>query len=261
MHRTLLEIGPLTIHSYGFFLALSFAVGIWLAGIRAEKRGIPSERITDVSLIIIIVTIVGARGLYVAAHWRQFEGRWLDMFRTWEGGLTMYGGAVPAAIIAMWFLRRWGVDAWKAADAIAPSMALGVGLTRIGCFLSGCCFGAPTDLPWGVVFPPDCHAGSVHPGEPLHPAQLYESAVGFTVFGLLMWMDRRPLPAGRLFLLLVAFYGISRFFMDMVREYDATAFPLSGVPLTLNQWVSIGMVLFAVWKFRARRLLPARAPR
>ena len=146
MHRTLIDFGWLQIHSYGFFLAMSFALGIWLAGRRAERRGIPSERITDVSLIIIITTVIGARGLYVAAHLDQFQGRLLDVFRTWEGGLTMYGGAVPAAILAMWFLKRWGIDAWKAADAIAPSMALGLGFTRVGCFLSGCCYGAPTDL-------------------------------------------------------------------------------------------------------------------
>ncbi len=101
MHRTLLELGPIQIHSYGFFLALSFALGIWFAGRRAEKRGIPAERITDVSLVIILATVVGARGLFVVTHLDSFAGRWLDMFRTWEGGLTMYGGAVPATILGM----------------------------------------------------------------------------------------------------------------------------------------------------------------
>lgn len=257
MHRTLLELGPLTIHSYGFFLALSFALGIWLAGRRAEKRGIPAERITDVSLIIIVTTIVGARALYVGAHWDQFQGRWLDMFRTWEGGLTMYGGAVPAAVLGMWFLRRWGIDSWRAADAIAPSMALGLGLTRIGCFLSGCCFGRPTDGPLGVIFPPDCHAGSVHPGVPLHPAQLYSSAVGFLLFGLLMFLDRRKLPRGHLFLTFLALYSVARFLLDMVREYDPTAFPVASVDLTLNQWVSIGVFAFAVIRMALERRAPA----
>lgn len=261
MHRTLLEIGPITIHSYGFFLALSFALGIWLAGRRAEKRGIPAERITDVSLIIIVTTIVGARALYVAAHWQDFQGRWLDMFRTWEGGLTMYGGAVPAVIIGMWFLRRWGIDSWKAADAITPSMALGLGFTRIGCFLSGCCFGRPTDLPWGVIFPPECHAGSIHPGVPLHPAQLYASAVGFGLFGLLMALDRRKLARGHLFLTFLALYAVARFLLDMVREYDATAFPVPAVPLTLNQWVSIAVFVFAVLRIATRGAPAVRTAR
>jgi phosphatidylglycerol:prolipoprotein diacylglycerol transferase len=246
MHRTLLDLGPLQIHSYGFFLALSFALGIWVAGRRAEERGIPAERITDVALIIILTTIVGARGLYVASHWQQFQGRWLDVFRTWEGGLTMYGGAVPATILGMWFLRHWGLDAWKAADSIAPSMALGLGFTRVGCFLSGCCFGAPTDLPWGVVFPPDSHAGSEYPGTPLHPAQLYASAVGFALFGFLLWLDRRPLPRGRLFLTFLLLYAVARFFLDMVRVYDPSAYPIAALPLTLNQLISIVVFLFAV---------------
>jgi phosphatidylglycerol:prolipoprotein diacylglycerol transferase len=257
MHRTLVDLGLLKIHSYGFFLALSFAVGIWIAGRRAERRGIPSERITDVSLLIILATIVGARSLYVLAHWKQFEGRALDVFRTWEGGLTLYGGAIPAAILGMWFLKRWGVDAWKAADAIAPSMALGLGLTRIGCFLSGCCFGAPTDLPWGVIFPPESHAGSVYPGTPLHPAQLYGSLSGFAMFAFLLWIDRRPLATGRLFLTLLLLYSVIRFFTDMVRIYDETAYPIASLPLTLNQLLSIVVFAFAAWRFV--RVAPAVA--
>lgn len=261
MHRTLLQLGPITIHSYGFMLALSFALGIWLAGRRAEKRGIPSERITDVSLIIIVTTIIGARALYVGAHWQQFQGRWMDMFRTWEGGLTMYGGAVPAVILGMWFLRRWGIDSWKAADAIAPSMALGLGFTRIGCFLSGCCFGRPTDLPWGVIFPPDSHAGSIHPGIPLHPAQLYASGVGFLLFGVLLALDRKKLPRGHLFLAFLALYSVARFLLDMVREYDATAFPVAAVHLTLNQWVSIVVFVFALIRLTTGRMPAVRPAR
>jgi phosphatidylglycerol:prolipoprotein diacylglycerol transferase len=246
MHKTLVDLGFVQIHSYGLFLALSFGVGIWIAGNRAERRGIPAERITDVSLIIILATIVGARGLYVLTHLSQFSGRWTDVFRTWEGGLTMYGGAVPAAILGMWFLRRWGIDAWSAADAVAPSMALGLGFTRIGCFLSGCCFGAPTDLPWGCVFPADSHAGYEFPGQPLHPAQLYASGFGFALFGFLLWLDRKPHPRGSLFLTFLLLYSVARFGLDLIRSYDSTAYPLASVPLTLNQWVSIAVFLFAV---------------
>jgi phosphatidylglycerol:prolipoprotein diacylglycerol transferase len=259
MHRTLLDLGFLQIHSYGLMLALSFAIGIWVAGVRAEKRGIPAERITDVSLVIILVTIVGARALYVLAHLDQFQGRFLDIFRTWEGGLTMYGGAVPAAIAGMWFLKRWGVDAWKATDAIAPSLGLGLGLTRIGCFLSGCCFGRPTDLPWGVSFPPDSHAHAVYGGVPLHPAQLYSSAVGFALFGFLLWLDRKPLRKGSLFLTFLLLYSVARFLLDMVRTYDATAFPIAAVHLTLNQWVSIAVFLFAAVRLARGGGRPATA--
>lgn len=253
MHRTLLDLGLFRIHSYGFFLALSFGLGIWLAGRRAEKRGIPAERITDVSLVIVLATVIGARGLYVAAHWEQFAGRIGDIFRTWEGGLTMYGGAVPATILGMWYLKRAGVDMWKAADAIAPSMAIGLGFTRIGCFLSGCCFGTPTDLPWGCVFPEGSHAASVFPGQSIHPAQLYASAAGFAIGGFLLWLDRRRLPTGSIFLLFLALYAVARTLLDLVRTYDAAAYPIAAVPITLNQWIS-----FFVFAFAAVRLLTLR---
>jgi phosphatidylglycerol:prolipoprotein diacylglycerol transferase len=258
MHRTLLEIGFVKIHSYGFFLALSFLLGILLARPRAERRGIPGERIDDVALIIIITSILGARALYVLTHLDQFQGRMLDVFRTWEGGLVMYGGAVPAVIVGMWALRRWKVDAWKAADAIAPSMALGLGLTRIGCFLSGCCFGAPTTLPWGCVFPPDSYAGLLNPGIPLHPAQLYGSLSGFLMCGILLFLDRRPRPRGYIFLMLLVMYSIARFSVDFVRTYEPSAFPIPSIGLTLNQWVSIAVFAFAL--ARLTRLRGAESP-
>lgn len=258
MHRTLLDLGLFQIHSYGFFLALSFGLGIWLASVRAEKRGIPAEKITDVSLVIVLATVVGARALFVLTHLSQFEGRPLDMFRTWEGGLTMYGGAIPAGILSMWYLRRAGVDPWVAVDAIAPSMAIGLGFTRIGCFLSGCCYGQPTDLAWGCVFPPESHAGQIFPGIALHPAQLYASAAGFLIGGFLLWIDRRTLPKGSLFLLFLAIYSVLRTLLDLVRTYDATAYPIAAIPVTLNQWLSLAIFIFAVTKLvRDRKRVPA----
>jgi phosphatidylglycerol:prolipoprotein diacylglycerol transferase len=110
-----------------------------------------------------------------------------------------------------------------------------------------------------VVFPPECHAGSIHPGVPLHPAQLYSSAVGFGLFGLLMLWDRKPRPRGHVFLVFIALYAVARFLLDLVREYDSTAFPIPSVDLTLNQWVSIGVLLFAGWKLMAGRKVAARA--
>ena len=250
MHKTLFSLGPLEIHSYGFLLALSFALGLWLAARRAEARGIPSEKIMDLTLVIIACVVVGARALFVAAHPAQFAGRWLDVLKTWEGGLTMYGGAVPAVVVGMWLLRRWGIDPWAAADSIAPSIGLGLGLTRIGCYLSGCCLGAPTEASWAVVFPDSCYLYSGSPlsaGTPVHPAQLYASAVGFFLFAFLMLLDRRPLRRGSLLLTFLLLYSVARTLLDTLRTYDATAFPVAAVPLTLNQWVSAAVFLFAVY--------------
>ncbi len=173
----------------------------------------------------------------------------------------MYGGAVPAAILAIWWLKRSGVDPWKAADAIAPSLALGLGLTRIGCFLSGCCFGTPTHLPWGVTFPPDSHAGSIHPGAALHPAQIYDSLVGFAIFAILLVLDRRPLPRGNLFMVLVLLTSATRFLLDFVRTYDTTAFPIPSVPFTLNQIVTLALFLWSAYRLARGRSspVPARA--
>jgi phosphatidylglycerol:prolipoprotein diacylglycerol transferase len=98
------------------------------------------------------------------------------------------------------------------------------------------------------VFPPESHAGSVYPGVALHPAQLYASAVGFGLMGLLLVVDRRRLPKGSLFLLFLVLYSVARILLDLVRTYDAMAYPVAGVPLTLNQWISIGVIAFAGYR-------------
>jgi phosphatidylglycerol:prolipoprotein diacylglycerol transferase len=161
--------------------------------------------------------------------------------------------------VTIWWLRRSGVDAWAAADAMAPSVALGLGLTRIGCFLSGCCFGTPTELPWGVVFPPESHAGSIHPGVPLHPAQLYDALIGFTIFGVLLALDKKRMPRGHLFVTLILLTSATRFLLDFVRTYDHTAFPIPAVPLTLNQLVTLVLFVWAAARLARKRRTPAPA--
>jgi prolipoprotein diacylglyceryltransferase len=112
-----------------------------------------------------------------------------------------------------------------------------------------------------VSFPPDSHAGSVFPGEKLHPAQLYDSIIGFALFGFLLFLDRKPLPKGNLFLVLLLLTSGSRFLLDLVRTYDQTAFPVASVHLTLNQMVTLALFLWAALRLArgTRRIARASA--
>lgn len=238
MHPVLIEIGFLKIYSYGFMLALSFFAGILLATARARRRGVSSHLIYDLSIVLIIGAVVGSRGLYIITHMDNYNGI-LDMFALWEGGAVYYGGLILAAAGAVIYLRIKKTSFLKVADIISPSIGVGIFFTRIGCFLSGCCFGHPTTCPVGVVFPHNSPAGYQYPDIPIHPTQLYSSAYGLIIFILLILVEKIKLAEGSLFGFMLVFYGIARFSIDYFRYYEESA--MVG-PFTFNQLISIGLV-------------------
>ncbi len=242
MHPILIEIGRFRVYSYGFMLALSFFIGIMYAGRRAEKRGVPREIIQDLSIILILLAVLGSRTLYILTH-RDHYRNLLDIIALWEGGATYYGGLVLAVIGAVIYLRKKKIAFLKVADICSAPIALGIVFTRIGCFLSGCCFGSPTSCPFGVVFPADSPAGYLFSGKTIHPAQLYSSFYGLVILIALLLVERRRSFDGFTFAFLCIFYGAARFTVDFFRYYEESAL-LGG--LTYNQIISIGLAAMGV---------------
>lgn len=243
MHPTLVHLGPLPLHAYGFMLALSFFLGILLASRRAPARGISADVVFDTSLVIVFASILGARALYVVFHLEEMSSP-LDMIALWSGGLTMYGGVLAAMAAAFYYLRRRRVRFLAMADVMAPSLGLGLALTRIGCFLNGCCYGRPTTGPLGVHFPPDSYVSRMFGEAALHPAQLYSSITGLLIVGILLLADRKRGPEGRVFGLYLILDGAGRFILDFFRSYEANAYILKG--LTVNQVIAVGLVALGV---------------
>jgi phosphatidylglycerol:prolipoprotein diacylglycerol transferase len=250
MHPILIDFGLIKIYSYGFMLALSFLAGILIAAKRARGRGVDPEIIYDLSIIIVLGAVIGSRGLYILTHRDHFRSI-VDIVAIWQGGATYYGGLLLAVAGAAVFLRRKKIPFFKVADITAPSIAAGVFITRIGCFLSGCCFGNPTGCPTGVVFPPGSPAGHFHPETAIHPTQLYSALYGLAIFILLMLIDRRRMFDGFLFSWLCILYGIARFTIDFFRHYDDAA--LVGGGFTNNQVISILLILFGAVYIAVKR--------
>jgi phosphatidylglycerol:prolipoprotein diacylglycerol transferase len=246
---TLFEFGPIQIHSYGLALAIAFVIGTQLALAEAARRRLPESRLASLCLWILALAVVGSRLAYVASHAGSYAGRWLDAFKLWEGGLTMYGGFVAALVGSLVYVRWHALPAAQVFDAFSPAIALGSGITRIGCFLNGCCYGKPCDLPWGMTFHQDSFAGATFPGVPLHPTQLYLSVAGFANFALL-WSLRKRLERqpGRLFFLFLLIESSSRFAIDFLRHYDPNgeSIVLLGMSLSLTQVVCLGLVVIAL---------------
>jgi phosphatidylglycerol:prolipoprotein diacylglycerol transferase len=272
VYPVLFRIGSYEVASYGVLLTIAFAVGIWVARRRADARGIDGERVLDVCMVILFTSIVGARLLWVLTHLALFRapnGTWADAFLPFRGGayvgfagLSVLGGVVLATASAFAYMAWKRLPLFDTADVLAPSVALGEGITRIGCFLNGCCHGLPCDGWWCVRFPEGSPSFQAFHGASVHPTQLYSSAAGFAFFVLLsLLLRRRPFP-GAVFAAFFVLEGIERILLDLVRHQDASVvwFDIGKTPFTANQAVSVAMVLFGAIAFAVLRpRSPARA--
>jgi phosphatidylglycerol:prolipoprotein diacylglycerol transferase len=247
MFPVLLRLGRFEVHSYGLMLAISFLVGIYWAMHRSQKKEIQRNVIMDLSLIIVLCAIIGSRALYVVTHLDEFKGHWWDAISPFQSsgqigisGLTMLGGILLALIAVAVFCLIKRISILKLGDIMALPLASGIFITRIGCFLNGCCFGKPCNLPWGMVFPLQSPAGYIHQGIHIHPTQLYSSLYGLIILLALIFAEQKQKFDGLVFFLFFALYGIARFFVDFVRSYEVTQMVnIFGISLTNNQWISL----------------------
>ncbi|MGD9040706.1 MAG: prolipoprotein diacylglyceryl transferase, partial [Desulfobacteraceae bacterium] len=186
MYPHLFSIGPLTIHSYGLFVALGFAVGFLVMLKIGKAQGIRSQQVMDIGFIVILMAIIGSRLAYVVMNFPHYRAHPIDIIKIWEGGVVFSGGLVAVVLVMIWYLRRHHLAFWPIGDLCAPGIAIGQAIGRLGCLMAGCCYGKPTDLPWAVTF---THPQSLAPlNIPLHPTQLYSSFSGFIIFGVLMFL-------------------------------------------------------------------------
>jgi phosphatidylglycerol:prolipoprotein diacylglycerol transferase len=228
------------VKSYGLLLALSFVLGLFLSIRRGRRYGLTHETITDLVFIVLISSIIGVRLFFVLTHLEQFTP-WYRAFYLWDGGLTLYGGII-GAIAAIWYVtKRRGIPFLVIADTFAPGVALGIGITRIGCFLAGCCYGMPTDCACGVTFPEAAKVSLQFGHVPVHPSQLYGSLGGFLVFGTLLLLEKVSFHRGATFARFLILYGVSRFVIDFSRYYEPDQVMALG--WSNNQWISLGLML------------------
>lgn len=272
MHRILFHIGPIYVYAYGVMLALAFAAGTYLAVIRAKARGIASEKIIDLVFFVLIASLMGARLLFVLLNFGYYQSHLIEAFKIWEGGLVFYGGFIGGLLVALWFLKMNQLNVWRAADVLAPSLALGAAIGRIGCFLNGCCYGK-ISYAWGIPFPaegtPPVYAQQLADGLlpygarcslPVLPTQLYEALAYFMLFLFLLWFDSHKRREGVLFWNFVLLYSVARFIVEGLRYYE-TNFIIFGC-LTVSQLISMAFALLAiVFLIRITIKSPARAQR
>jgi phosphatidylglycerol:prolipoprotein diacylglycerol transferase len=257
VHPILFEVAGYPVAAYGTALLLAFVAGITVATRRARAQGLDADRVLDCSMLILVSSIVGARLFWVVTHLGVFHGpqaSWLDAVNPFQGGgfsrggLSMLGGVVLALVSSFAFFAYRRLPVWPHVDVIMPSVPLGEGITRIGCFLNGCCFGRVCTAPWGVRFPEGSPAALLFPGAAVHPTQIYASLLGFASFALLVWLARRRPPPGVVFFASLVLVGGYRIALDFVRYYESEVIVLraAGMDITINQVISLVLVLAGV---------------
>ena len=220
MYPELFRIGSFPINSYGVFLALAFLSAILITVRLAARDGLQRERIYDLSLWMLLASLVGSKVLmfWVEPEYREHPLQLLSLDFLRSGGI-FYGGLIGAVLVGYLLMKRYKLPWWKTADACAPGIALGNFFGRQGCFAAGCCWGKPTSLPWGVKFTELGHQITGVPTEAhLHPTQLYESFAMLIVFFFLLWLHKRKRFSGQVILLYALLYAAIRFSVEFVRD-------------------------------------------
>ncbi|MDZ4723449.1 MAG: prolipoprotein diacylglyceryl transferase [candidate division Zixibacteria bacterium] len=267
MQPELFYIGSFPIRAFGLMLALTFLFGVWYVQRVAAKTGKSPDYYLTITYIFIFGGIVGARLGYVVLHWSEFSNNLGAIFNPFHSdpgggfgiaGLNLYGGVLLAILSAYTYCKIKKQAVLEVFDIFSPTLAMGIGITRIGCFLNGCCFGTPTGLPWGVQFPDHSIPWMIFRDQHLHPAQIYSSAYGFLLFFVLHQLLKRRQFAGQVVAVLFMAEALFRFLIEFVRYYEEEMiFSIGGIEPTWNQVVSLALFLLGLGIYISQRRIKA----
>lgn len=286
MRPILFQIGPIPVYSYGLMMAIAFLVADYLLGREFKRLKLNVNYANEMVVLALVSGIVGAKILYLIENLKDFLASPLEMLFS-AGGLTWYGGFILAFIILFVYAKRKKLPILKVLDAVAPALALGYGIGRIGCHLSGDGdYGIPTSLPWGTIYA----NGTLKPtyalqdyferfpelaekygyweraskivGEDkfgvitefdtfikLHPTPIYEFLIMLLIFTFLWIYRKRIKYSGELFGIYLIFSSMERFFIEFIRINPPLIFGLSEAQL-------ISVVIFIAGVAMLKKLKP-----
>jgi phosphatidylglycerol:prolipoprotein diacylglycerol transferase len=242
----LIELGPFAIRWY----ALAYIAGLVLGWrylrvvVRRPGWALDAEIVDDFLFYATLGVVIGGRLGYVLFYDPgYFLAHPLEILAVWQGGMAFHGGLIGVAVGCLWTARKHGVAPLEIGDAAAVAAPVGLFFGRLANFINGELYGRPSDVPWAMVFP----AGGPLPR---HPSQLYEAALeGLVLFVVMAWLARGaydPARRGRLAGVFLLGYGLARFAVEFVRQYDPQLGLLFGV-VTMGQLLSLPMIALGAW--------------
>jgi phosphatidylglycerol:prolipoprotein diacylglycerol transferase len=263
MHPILLKTPFFTLYTFGVLLAAAYLSALGWVARGARRAGLDPDAMMSLGFSAIVGALIGAKALLAIRSFGEYTGSVSDLRSLLTSAGDFYGGFIGALVAsAIFFRRHRDVPVLRAADVCAPAIALGQAIGRIGCFMAGDDYGRPASVPWAVAFtsPDAATIGGAPLGVPLHPVQLYESAVCLALFGLLVWLARRPHRDGDVIVSYTVLYAIARFVLEFFRG-DADRGFLFGGLLSTSQAIAIVMVALALLLLIVRRRDSAEAGR
>ncbi len=231
MFPILVKLGPLTVHTYGFMMAVGVGLGLWFLYVQSKKRGLNAPLLLDAAFYTIIVSLIGAKLILLIGNFSYYLSYPRELFSLARSGGVFQGGLTFGVIFALWYFRRKKIPTWKTADVIGPALALGHGFGRIGCFSAGCCYGNECSLPWAATFRSEyAHDLTGVPlDSPIHPVQAYEAVLNFLNFLVLFLLLRKKSFDGQVFSFYIINYSVIRFFTEYFRgDHPDKAYVLQG---------------------------------
>jgi phosphatidylglycerol:prolipoprotein diacylglycerol transferase len=210
MYPTIVDFGPVGIHSYGLMLATAFITVTFVLQYELKRRGFVAELASTIVMAAALGGIVGAK-LYSALLDGSINLR--ELYST--SGLVWYGGLIGGCLTVTIVILRSPNPFFATVDIVGPTIILGYGIGRIGCLLAGDGdYGPPSDLPWAMAFP----NGTLPTDVPVHPTPIYESLMSFTFFGIL-WSQRHRFEdiPGTTFGISLILLGVERFIAEFWR--------------------------------------------
>lgn len=240
-----INLGPLTLQTFGLMFALAFLAAGALVWKRLGEIGKPVDWAYEIGFSALVGGVVGSRLYFLAENWDSVKDDLLG--NVFSGsGLVWYGGAIGGAIAVL--LWAWYRDFLRLAllDLVAPALALGYAVGRVGCQLSGDGdYGRAWDGPWAMSYPD----GTVPTTEDVHPTPVYEAlAMGFGAW--LLWRLRDRFRVGVLFALYLIYAGAERFLVEFLRRNSDAALGLTSAQLESLAMMGAGLVWLYVVKRR-----------
>jgi phosphatidylglycerol:prolipoprotein diacylglycerol transferase len=250
MYPILLELGPLTIYSYGAMMALAFLTAAYLTSKELDRKGYNGEAASSMVVWAAIGGLVGARLWAVFNDWSSFLAHPVSFLFS-GAGFVFYGGLIGGFVAVSWSMRRYHLPWTPTVDAIAPGLALAHAIGRIGCELAGDGdWGTPSTLPWAHSYPNAIigweewtRAAGYPPDVRVHPAPVYETLAYTAVFAVLWAVRKRPLAPGSVFWLYLVLAPAARFLIEFVRINPPVLWGMSQAQLT-----SLALIAIGTWK-------------
>ena len=246
-----INIGPLTLQTFGLCFALGFVAAGALVGRRFLELGKPVDWAYEMGFAALVGGLVGSRLYFVIENWSDVND---DPFGNIVSGsgLVWYGGLLGGALAVVGWAWYRGFLGTALLDLAAPALALGQGIGRVGCQLSGDGdYGKAWDGPWAMAYPD----GTVPTDQQVHPTPVYET-LALGLIAIVLWRLRNRLTGGLLFALYLLLAGSERFLVEFIRRNDDVA-----IGLTEAQLVSVAMIVAGgLWLLLASRRTPRPAP-